>query len=282
MTTDPTPTAVVPAARRALPAPAQFRVDVTNLATQQLMEILGSDEGKAAAARVGLAFAAAARTARDPGALYACSRESVATAVAMSALTNLMPGGPAAAVWLVPKAGELGWWLSHRGIAALCLRAGYQVLAVPVHVNDDVRVEFGEVTKHEPSGDYPASIADLAGVYLTIRRLENGAVLCRPWCARALIESRRKVAGTEQVWNKWPVEMAQKTAIKWALSRGLLPVDGIEIGAALAAEPHEDEPVPALTPSQRDTRRGAAIATALDEPDPEPDPDADRQPGAEG
>jgi len=213
-----------------------FRTNVEGLARNMLAEILGSKEGRQAAAQVGLAFGAAVRSAKDPSALYKCSPESVGSAVAMSALTQLMPGGPAPAVWLVPKGGELQWWLSHRGIATLCLRAGYQVLPVPVHINDHFVVSFGEVEEHEPN-DWPESLGELAGVYVTVRKLSDGLVLCRPWVPQGAIMRRRKGAGP--VWNAWPIEMAQKTAIRWCLSRGLLPIQGMEINLALGAEPDQ-------------------------------------------
>ncbi len=231
------------------PPPVVFRHRVEADARAQLVEVLGSKKGKEASVRVGLAFAATARTARDPQALYNCSRESVASAIAMSALTELMPGGPAPAVWLVPKGGELQWWLSHRGIAALCLRAGYQVMPVPVHVNDHVLIEFGEVVEHEPA-DWPERLQDILGVYVTVRKLEDALVLCRPWVPRRAIEKRKEAAATARVWNAWPVEMAQKTAIKWTLSRGLLPLQSVELNMAMGAEPepprgHAPAPAPA-------------------------------------
>jgi recombinational DNA repair protein RecT len=38
------------------------------------------------------------------------------------------------------------------------------------------------------------------------------------------------------VWKAWPIEMAQKTAIKWACARGYVPIQSIEMATALAAD----------------------------------------------
>jgi len=242
------------------PTPRQYRAQVQHQAEAQLIEILGTREGKAASARVGLAFAAAARAAKKPEVLYQCSPESVGTAVAMSALTGLMPGGPHPAVWLVPKRSHgtwhMQWWLSHRGIATLALRHGYQVMAVPVALTDHLEIEFGEVVAHTPNGDYPEDLAELAGVYLTIRTIETGVVLCRPWMPLAAIEQRRRKALTDDIWQAWPLEMAAKTALHWAMARGMLPIEGLDLEAALA---HEHAQVEAADPKQL-------------EQDPEPDP----------
>lgn len=258
---------------------ASFRGDVEKFAATYLARLLGSEAGQRAGARVGLAFTAAVRAAKNPDALMSCSRESVATAVAMSALTNLMPGGPAPAIWLVPKGKELQWWLSHRGVTTLCLRAGYQVLAVAVHVADSVRIEFGEVVEHTPCDESAATLKDLAGVYLTVRRLESGIVLCRPWVSIRDIEKRQAKALTRDIWNAWPVEMAQKTAIKWAISRGLLPIEGLELNLALAGEPEDVQPRP-TTPTTASADFGLRPSTSIPDDrqieetpaDPTPDP----------
>jgi hypothetical protein len=104
-------------------------------------------------------------------------------------------------------------------------------------VDDDLEVEFREVVSHQCDLDlWPTSMDDLRGVYLTIRRLSDGAILGRPWLPKVAIEQRRKVALTQDIWNKWPVEQAQKTAIKWAHSRGFLPADSTELRMALESD----------------------------------------------
>lgn len=256
----------------------EFRLGVQADAARYLIDMLGSEQGKRAGARVAIAFAAAARAAKDPAAFYDCSRASIVTCIANSALTEIMPGGAHPLVWLVPKKGELQWWLSHRGISVLAMRAGYQVMAIPIHVDDHIKIQFGEVVEHEPADDaWPTSLADMRGCYLTIRRLSDGVSLGRPWMPIAAIERRRKAAITDNVWTAWPVEQAQKTVVKWAMARGYIPVDGVDLQAALNAD-HEtsgrEEPL-TVTATNQPERRALPAPSAFDDLDaalpPEPE-----------
>lgn len=240
------------------PTEDQLRAGLQRDAERYLIDMLGSERGKAAAARVAMAFGAAIRSARDPNAFLraaatADGRASFIAAIAMSAITGLMPGGPNPTVYLVPKGGQIHWWITHRGITTLALRAGYQIIPVPVHRDDEVTVEFGEVTAHEPDPDLWAdNLGELRGVYLTIRRLSDGARLGRPWMPIAAIEKRRRKAQTAGVWNEWGVEQAQKTAIKWAMSRGMIPIEAPELAMAME---HDAENVIDV---QADAPRGKA------------------------
>ncbi len=79
-----------------------FDALVSGEARRHLIEVLGSEVGRRAAARVGLAFQSSA--ARNPK-LYECHPDSVAAAVALSAMYDLMPGGPVPDVYLIPRGG---------------------------------------------------------------------------------------------------------------------------------------------------------------------------------
>jgi len=57
------------------------------------------------------------------------------------------------------------------------------------------------------------------------------------------------------------VEMAQKTAIHWAISRGYLPIDSIELSAALGAEPEATR-----SPATKPASTGAISDYDPDEP----------------
>jgi recombinational DNA repair protein RecT len=155
--------------------------------------------------------------------------------VALSALSDLMPGGSAPQVWLVPKGGNLGWWIAPAGITTLARRSGYYIQAVPVHVDDPVVIRFGEVEDHTSTA-WPTAIEEIAGVFVTIRRISDGAILARPWLARTAINQRRAVALDQNIWNKWPIEMAQKTALHWAYNRGSMPIDEAEGRLAMETE----------------------------------------------
>ena len=106
----------------------QYGRSVESLAMRELEKVLGSEEGKKAAARTALAFRA---TALANPTVYECDAGSVASCVAISALTNLMPGGPNPDCYLVPRRVKgqqtLNWMISHRGLQKLATRAGYTV-----------------------------------------------------------------------------------------------------------------------------------------------------------
>lgn len=248
-----------------------YREALEKDATDHLSRLLGSEVGKKAAARVAIAFSEAARKSKKPMAFLECSEQSVMNAVINCANTRLYPSSVLSPVWLVPKARELQWWLSHRGEIRLCQRAGFQLIPVPVAAGENVTIQFGEVTAHEGSPDVWATKLDqLQGVYLTIRRLSDGVVFGRPWLPRAAIEMRRAKALTKSIWDAWPVAMAQKTIIHWAMGRGLVPAEAEELIDALSREPQvvdanyvvkmPDAETPAATGS-------AALGVAEDPPD---------------
>lgn len=220
------------------PAPASiYRQRVERMAAQMLMELLGSEAGQRASARVALAFAAAARTAKRPEALYQCDPASVASCVAYTAMSGLQPGGVNAECWLIPRGRELTWMISHRGLIKLARQGGYTIRAIPVHRDDPVfRIDMGDVEEHESNPDvWPSSLDELRGVYVTIVERGSGETIGRPWMPIAAIQERVKKSQTGPVWKTWPVEMAMKTAIKWACARGYVPL-GIEASRAMEAD----------------------------------------------
>lgn len=235
--------------------PRTLRGRVQAMAGSMLLDMVGEERATEAAARVGMAFAAAHRAARNPRDIERCSPESIAAAVALSALTGLMPGGAMPSVWLVPRGGDLQWMISHRGLMQLCRRAGYQLSAVPVSTSDHVVIEFGEVTEHRAEVGHEATgLDDLAGVIVSCRRLADGAILGRFWMPGSAVRKRASARGAGPVWKSWPLEMAQKTAIKWACARGLVPIESIELDQALGADTRAEvgpapEPVAVPRPS---------------------------------
>ena len=261
--------------------PPTLRARVQGMAGRMLTDMVGEARATEAAARTGLAFAAAHRAARNPADIERCSPESIASCVALSALTGLMPGGAMPSVWLVPRSGELQWMISHRGLMSLARRAGYQLSTAVVGMDDVVTVEFGEVTEHRAApGREPTSLDELAGIIVSCKRLADGAILGRYWMDGAAVVKRSRARGAGPVWKSWPIEMAQKTAVKWACARGLVPIESIELDQALAADTrattapervtvHVEKPQPkAIT---------AAAAFSLD-PEPEPEPPTEPQP----
>ena len=223
--------------------PGGMRHKVQNVASRLLVDLVGEEKATEASARVGLAFAAAHRAARNPRDIENCSLASIAHAVAMSALTGLMPGGAMPACWLVPRGGELQWMISHRGLMQLSRRAGYQLSAIAVGSEDHIVIEYGEVVEHRAAvGSEPQALTDLVGLIVSCRRLADGVVLGRYWLAGSYIRKCAQLRGAGPVWRQWPIEMAQKTAIKWACARGMVPIESMELDYALAADLRGDMP----------------------------------------
>lgn len=215
-----------------------FRRQASMDIQRMLIAQVGKERATQAASRIGLALAAAVRSARDPSAIMSCSRGSIVQCVASACAVDLYPRANNSPVWLVPKKGELQFWLSHIGIATLAQRAGIALRPVVVHQGDDWAVEFGDVT-HHVAHEEAIELADLAGVYVVVKRIADGAVIGTPWVPATLIQRRRRMGGP--VWNTWPIEMAMKTAIKYLVARGIIVIDLPEMALAMDAEPAESQ-----------------------------------------
>jgi recombinational DNA repair protein RecT len=255
---------------------AQFLARTRAAATKLLETWVGAERSAEAVGRVSAAFQAAVLSARDPSDFYACTPESVSQCVAISAITGLMPGtGPAALAYVVPRrprkgaAPNLQYMLSHRGIAALARRAGNSIVAIPISLRDKIEIENGEVLIRSQDIDYPPmSHDDLRGVVVIVRDV-SGSVLFRGWVPKALIEQRRQLsdswryAADSSPWGKWPVEMAMKTALHYAVARGWVVIDDTEAQRALSIDQASD--VSVAEPEQPARKLADKIA------DPPPD-----------
>lgn len=235
----------------------QYGRSVESLAMRELEKVLGSEEGKKAAARTALAFRA---TALANPTVYECDAGSVASCVAISALTNLMPGGPNPDCYLVPRRVKgqqtLNWMISHRGLQKLATRAGYTVKARVVYADEVFEYEEGETIhiKHVPNLDrVEENWEEMRGVIVRVYRLSDGKQVGVEYVNRGQIEKRRNQSDAYQrgakqgadewskssPWFKWASEMALKTAIKYAFSRGGIPIDDIATREALSRD-HDD------------------------------------------
>ena len=223
---------------------AQFRRTAIGSARTLLVEWVGKERAAEAEGRIVAAFTASAMSARNPADFMACTQQSIGQCVAISALTGIMPGtGSASLAYLVPRRprrGEqpqLNYQLSHRGICALARRAGTVIVAVPVHHDDLLEISYGEVSAHEQDPDKPPmDWGDLRGCIVIVKAADTGAILFRGWTPLRVIGARRDKAMTQKVWNEWPVEMAMKTAIHYAISRGWAVVDDTEAVRALSMD----------------------------------------------
>lgn len=220
-----------------------FKDRVLAVASTEIASLFGAENGRAAAARVALTFRAAASTAKEPDAFYSCSPESVASAMATSAFTQIMPGGPFCGCYLIPKkvngVQTLNWWINHRGIKTLARRAGQGIEALAYFPGDEVVIIRGRDWRVEViEGDAPNrdDISNLLGFVYYVTDLETGALLAARKVSKDVIGKRRdksdgiKNDGTAKdtsPWAAWPMEMAEKTVIKYAAGRGDIFFDDV-------------------------------------------------------
>lgn len=208
---------------------AEYGAKVQEFATNMLTQMISNEDAlREAIGRVGIAYRAAA--AADPD-LYDCSPQSIVKAIAMSALTGLMPGGPMPDVYLHRQSGELEWSVSYRGLVKMGSRDGTMLQAVPVFVSDEFTIERGLnpniIHLPDPSGD--RTFDALVGVYVVAIRPNGHKVF--EYMSVEDVKKRRAISrswnGRRQnmsPWHNWPVEMALKTGYRYAIQRGLVPI----------------------------------------------------------
>lgn len=244
--------------------PHAFRQTAVQIATSLLSDWVGDERSKEAAGRITAALSASAAAARDPRDYYACTPQSIGTCIALAALTGLMPGtGSTALAYVYPRrprkgeAPQLQYSLSHRGINAVARRCGQTMIAIPIGVNDAIAAGDGEIviTSHHVD-DPPTSWEELKGVVVIVKELSSGLVIHRGYVPRKLIEKRRAMSLSDKSqfspWQNWPVEMAIKTALHYAVARGWCVIDDTEATRALSADQvdvSEPSSAPLLAPA---------------------------------
>lgn len=279
-------------------APA-FRQLATRMATELLSDWVGEDRAGEAVGRIAASLSSAAASAKKPEDFYTCTPSSIANCVAISALTGIMPSsGSAALAYLIPRSprkGEqkqLSFAFSHRGLNALAARSGQTMTAIPISTKDVISVTGdGEVRVEKVDFDNPpTSYDELRGIVVVVRRLDTGIVVCRGWVARKLIDARRDASDAYQYaergeqwakdsdpWHKWPVEMALKTAMHYAVSRGWCVIDDTSSVRALAAEATDIIEGRILDEPARQTQRISSMDELTDSIKSEPAAEASTQ-----
>lgn len=270
-----------------------FREAAAN-AGRKLVDWVGEERAKEATGRISAALAAAAASARDPSMFYECTTPSIATVVAISALTGIMPStGAGALAYAIPRRPrrneqpQLQYSLSHRGLNALARRSGQTMLAIPVSERDELSTTNGETALvNQDIDNPPRDYDDLRGVILVVKELASGRVTFSGFVAKAVIDKRRakSAAGNAGPWKDWPVEMASKTAMHYAAARGWCVIDDTAAKRALSVDIEMDTtPEKFVDTTARpsledlgDVATGATLQTQAEraaltvEPEPEP------------
>lgn len=203
----------------------QLATYITDVASEHVTARIDADGGKAAAA-IAQAMISAAINSGKPAAFLQCSPESIAACVMASMSTGLYPGGHHPLVYLVPKARQLQWRITARGIATMLQRAGYRITYTHVSSGDDMVFDMGQVISHTPANRRSLPTWDsLDGVIVGIYRLSDGHRIAADWVPRSVIEDRRRASDMPNSgpWATWTMEMASKTAAIYLSGRGSLP-----------------------------------------------------------
>lgn len=237
------------------PKPAtQYRDDVTKIASAMLTDMVGEERLRQATGRMALAFRQAAIAAP---ALYVSSRDSVAQAIAMSALTGLMPGGPMPDVYLLPQK-EAGvdtvqWFLSWRGMKRLIERAGARIRSVAVFGGEPFAYAEGltPTLEHEVRLDVDRSFNNLVAVYVVVTHSDGHKDFAVLGKKEILTRKAKSRSGDRGPWGSWPVEMALKTGLRYAIARGIAPFDDVAAVAFQADGTQDALPETTATPVLR-------------------------------
>lgn len=246
-----------------------FRKNVTNYASNLLRGWVGDERASEATGRLAVALSTAAASARKPDDFYNCTQQSIAAVVAISALTGIMVGtGANALAYAIPRRPRQGqppqlqYQLSHRGIAALASRAKKVLLAVPVSVTDEIKVDdSGDVSfTFRDFDNPPLNEEQLRGVVAVVKDAVTGSILAKQWVSKSVINERRDgsdsykyalghdYAKSTDPWHVWYVEMAMKTAMHYAIARGWCVIDDTEALRALNADVQSDVVVQGAMP----------------------------------
>lgn len=247
-------TAVAEQPKQEITNPAKkFRNVAASIAGSLLKDWVGPEKAAEATGRISAALAASAASAKNPSDFYACTPQSIAQCVAIAALTDIMPGtGTTALAYVVPQrprkneAPQLQFNFSHRGLNALARRTGQTMIAVPVGHTDKIEVdESGGVNVVERDIDNPPTTEkELRGVVVQIVEINRGTTIARGWVPWKLIQQRKKMSRSASSqyspWSNWPVEMAMKTAMHYAIARGWCVIDDAAAARGLTQEQNYD------------------------------------------
>lgn len=263
---------------------ATLEDQIRGLSSKFLTRLYGEEAATKAAAKIGLAMRQAALASPD---IWLAGPEAIANAISMCALLDLTPGGQHADCWLFPKGGSSGgmqFMVSHRGIVKLARRSGYEVRAVNVHQGDDydfVRTPFPEF-HHRPKNSAP-TWDTLVRTYCFFWPKDDREAWDVYVLEKNELERRKSAQTAGPVWKSWGLEMALKSTIKAAASRGLFPLEAVARDAMDTIDAEDNTPVIDTTarPAPERPATPPRRMTATEDLDARLGPDEDDQGRAE-
>lgn len=250
--------------------PPAFLADATAAAVELLAPTLGTAKAQVAAQRLAVALAALAKKNPDILACTAISVGECICACVVADLVPGgpfptcyvlprrrgippdQPGGKWTNVY------ELNWQIGFHGMLALARRAGYQIETYALYPGSvpqfDDAGRFILPTVRAPKVEGGRGVETMIGVLVKVRAVATGAIFSDAFVEADLIEDRRAKSDAWQrgqethvkgraksedearrsqssPWYEWPEEMALKTAIRYVVSRGMIPLDDAGMAA---------------------------------------------------
>ncbi len=249
----------------------RWKAAISDDVRRAVSSILTGDRAKDVAGRVLIALEQARTTTPT---ITQCTPDSVKRALALMILTDTRPGGAAPKLYLIPKRNkdslELQAWFTHRALIDFANRAGWMVSTALVSTNDSLIVENGEVQHSVTDPDNPPTkYEDLRGVVVYAWPKGDKSSKVSRYVPKATIDARRAVSDSAKKgfspWNTWPIEMAEKTAIKYAVGRGLFPIDDAADYAGDVGEPTAGPFIPtSAEPQPQAARIAPSTGSGLD------------------
>lgn len=305
------PTEIVPAPTPA--KPKTFREKATTYALAQLTDIVGKERAASVAASFGMAYATLAKVNPNIEKATPASVGMTIAMCVLSELRpgGAMPTcyiiprerrfKDEHGVWCSEY--ELNFQIGFRGLLTLAQRAGYMLQAYPVYPGR--APQFGsDGSLILPTERLPAPIRtldNLIGVIVKARRLSDGASFGEVFVEYDQIAARRDVSDSYQrgmettysfgrdkgkaksaddiararssPWFQWEEDMVLKTALIYAIRRGLVPVDD-SAGEILRADVDADRPTvidvehETVTPTGGRAALGVRTAPAIAQDEP--------------
>lgn len=205
----------------------KYNTMIEDAAARIIKQMLGDEEAQQLMGKVVLLFKQLSNV--NPQ-IRACTPASISRAMAMAAMTGLsvMPIAPEA--YILPRknnknngAMELNFQPSWRGWKKIADAQGIKMLPYLVYDGDEFELEYGTTPKlvHKPK--FLSSGYEKVQFAYVVAHYPDGEPQYVVM-SKVQIEKRRKLAGSDIFWKNWTEEMALKTAIHYAVSRGLIPI----------------------------------------------------------
>lgn len=238
----------------------QLKADVQRTSLEFFTGV-GDSSATAKATAFATHVAALVQETADQGdSILKCTHTSIRAALAYLYALNLPPAR--GLVYLYAKNGSLTVSLTHRALILLAERAGYRLRCQTVHEGDELEITYthdGVEYRHK-RGTAPRTWETCTGAYVAIWR--DGSTI--PTELHEVDKSylAKTVAKSTGAAKTWPLEMAQKSAIKSAFARGYVSFHDAKIHEALAADTDAGANAPAPTAPAARTLEDALTPSA--------------------